>query len=517
VIQNKRLEKVICKQKTDNNKIHSYTPMISQKIPNYLLSELGQFVSSKTGLFFPEKKWPEFKRGIKSAALDLGFEDPMLYIHSLLSSSYTKKQLNILIDHLTVGETFFFRDKNLFQVLKDHILQRLIKSRHEEGKNIRIWSAGCCSGEEPYSIAMLIDQIIPEIQDWKISLAASDINEKFLQKAKNGLYSSWSFRNVPIPIVEKYFQNMDKNHFKISAHLKNMVRFYQLNLVEKEYPLLLSKDQDIIFCRNVLMYFTPLLRAQVIRSLINSLAEGGWLIVSPVEAAFIQEPDLKLVQFSGSFLFQKEFTWKENSRTIPFFFPTTPPSSAYADKRTNSERNSQSFKQDIYQEALVFFKKGFYEESAQKLSSLLSSSQNHNEIFLLKAEAMALLAKSFANLGKLDEARKWSEQAIYNEKLNPAYYYLHAGICQEQGHIKESIKFHKQALYLDPEFVLAHFALGNLFMQEGRHRKSKKHLHNALSLLLSINSKDVLPYSDGITVEVFIKIVKSMTNKDRNV
>lgn len=503
---------MICTQKTDNNKICGYARMMSQEIPDYLLSQLSQFVSSQTGLFFPEKKWPEFKRGIKNSALDLGFEDPMSYIHSLLSSSYTQKQFNTLIGHLTVGETFFFRDKNLFQVLKDHVFPRLIRSRHENGKNIRIWSAGCCTGEEPYSIAMLIDQIIPEIQDWEISIAASDINEMFLQKAKNGLYSSWSFRNVPVQIIEKYFQKPNKNHFKISAHLKKMVQFYQLNLIEKQHPLLLSKDQDIIFCRNVLMYFTPLLRAQVIRRLINSLAEGGWLIVSPVETAFIQGPDLKVVQFSDSFLFQKELPGEENPRSIPSFLP-----SDYADKGTKRDRNSQSLKQDIYQEALTLYKKGFYGESTQKLSSLLSSGQNDNEIFLLNAEAMALLGKNFANLGKLDEARKWSERAIYSEKLNPAYYYLLATICQEQGHIQESIKFHKQALYLDPEFILAHFALGNLFMQEDRRRESKKYLHNALSLLMSINPKDVLPYSDGVTVEGFIKIIKLMIDKDWDV
>ncbi len=507
---------MICTQKTDNNKIRGYAHMMSQEIPDYLLSQLSQFVSTQTGLFFPEKKWPEFKRAIKNSALDLGFEDPISYIHSLLSCSYTQKQLNILIGHLTVGETFFFRDKNLFQVLKDHILPRLIRSRHEKGKNISVWSAGCCTGEEPYSIAMLIDEIIPEIQDWKISLAASDINEMFLQKAKNGLYSSWSFRNVPMSIIEKYFQKPDNNNFKISDHLKKMVQFNQLNLVDKQYPLVLSNNQDIIFCCNVLMYFTPLMRTQVIQRLINSLAEGGWLIVSPVEAAFVQEPDLKVVQFSGSILFQKELPGKENPSTIPSFF-STPLTSVYAEKGTNREPNSQSLKQDIYQEALTLYKKGFYGESIQKLSSLLSSSQNDNEIFLLKAEAMALLGKNFANLGKLDEARKWSEQAIYNEKLNPAYYYLLANICQEQGHIRESIKFHKQSLYLDPEFVLAHFALGNLFMQEDRRRESKKYLHNALSLLTSINPKDVLPYSDGVTVEGFIKIIKLMINEDWDV
>ena len=513
---------------------------VTQDIPDHLISQLSKFISSRTGLYFPKEKWPELKRGIKDSVPALGFKDTKSCLHQLLSSSLTKKQFNTFIQHLTIGETFFFRNKNHFQILKDHILSELIVSRLGSGKNIRFWSAGCCSGEEPYSIAMLIDKMIPARQDWKITIMATDINLSFLQKAEKGVYTPWSFRNTPNQIIEKYFQKLEKDRFSISPHLKKMVRFHQLNLIEESYPLPVNNTQamDVIFCCNVLMYFTSTHRTQVIRRLTQCLAKGGWLIVSPIETAFVQQSGLNEVRFPGVILHKKEFCKGEDSnkdkyllrekeafsfnkvdQQYPKIFPdpsSLPPlHSPQTEKEIKKKSSSDSFKQDLYQKASTLYKKGCYEESAQNLTEFLSHGQPNDDLFLLHTESMALLAKNLANLGKLDEARKWSERAINTEKLNPGYYYLLSTIFQEQGLLREAIKSLKQALYLDPKFVIAHFALGNLARQQGDFHESKKYFNNALSLLLSMDPKDILPHSEGIIVEGFVKVVQSMINKEQ--
>ena len=158
------------------------------------------------------------------------------------------------------------------------------------------------------------------------------------------------------------------------------------------------------------------------------------------------------------------------------------------------------------------YKKGCYEESAEKLTRLLSNRKNSNGAFLLDPESMALLAKSLANLGKLDEAKKWSEKAANTEKLNPGHHYLLATIFQEQGRLPESIKSLKHALYLDPGFVLAYFALGNLTRQRGNVDESRKHYRNVLSLLLSMDHEEILPYSEGMTAGKLMETVKSMND-----
>jgi len=163
---------------------------VTQNIPDSLISQVSDFVNSRTGLYFPKEKWRDLKRGIKWAAREKGFEDTKLYLQQLLSSQMTKSQLDTLIEHLTIGETFFFRDKKLFQALKDNILSGWIRSPDGRGKRIRFWSAGCCTGEEPYSIAILMDQLIPKNGDWDISIRATDINDRFIDKAVNGVYTS---------------------------------------------------------------------------------------------------------------------------------------------------------------------------------------------------------------------------------------------------------------------------------------------------------------------------------------
>jgi len=202
-------------------------------ISDNLISELSEFVNLRTGLYFPREKWRDLKRNIYAAAPDLGFDDPEQCIRWMLSARLTQEQVDIIVGHLTVGETYFFRDKEVFQALKEHILTPWSRSRNGREKRIRFWSAACSTGEEPYSIAMLIDQMKPAFEGWEITIIGTDINARFLEKADEGIYSLWSFRDTPDWLMDKYFKETGKGRFEISAHIKKMVRFSHLNLVEK--------------------------------------------------------------------------------------------------------------------------------------------------------------------------------------------------------------------------------------------------------------------------------------------
>lgn len=512
---------------------------MTQNIPDHIISKLSELVRSQTGLYFTKERWTDLKRGIDSAALELDFENTETFIHSLLSSPLTGKQLDSLVRHLTIGETYFFRDKNVFKVLEKHILPDLINLRRNREKSLRLWSAACCSGEEPYTIAIYIDQVLPEWQDWEITILASDINTRFLQKAIKGVYTNWSFRDTPKWIMEKYFQRCGENRYEISPHIKKMVTFFQFNLSKEGHasPLNSTRAMDVIFCRNVLIYFDSEMRAQVIQSLSRFLADSGWLIVSPSEAPFIQQPGLYPVRFPGAILYKKGIPEKQTSdkpedkfehrprgkawfsykvlenrlsKTIPR--PSLSPSprpKAYKDLEIITKEKRPEPKQDLYGEALTLYGKGRYEESANMLAALLSQDRDNHH------ESMVLLARACANLGKLDDAEKWCKQAVNAEKLNPVLHYLLATIYHEQGHLKESIKSHRQALYLDPEFVLAHFALGNLLQKLDRFNESGKHFENALSLLLRLDTDEIIPFSEGITAGSLTELVQSMIKKEQ--
>lgn len=508
---------------------------MSDKISDDAISKLSELVRSRTGLHFPMEKRVDLKRGIKAAARELDFEDAQSCADWLATPPLTGERLEALVPHLTVGETFFFRDKSVFQLLKDHILSGRIRAHYGGQKSIRFWSAGCCTGEEAYSIAIVMDQMMPLLKDWKIKILGTDINTRFLKKAENGVYTRWSFRETPDKIVKEYFKKIDDRHFEIHPRIKRMVSFSKLNLAEQVYPLSLNNTEgmDVIFCRNVLMYFAPEVREQVLRFFSQSLSEGGWLIVSPSETTFVQKPGLNAVRLPGATLHRKGPRRKEGLEKIkpvsssshpvqPVIASPPPPAKQGVTSRgrgteqkkherilarrkidiylgESSPKKRDKTKQEIYQEALSLYEKGRYEESVQELSKVLSNDQRGDNGFLLTPESMALMAKALANLGKLDQAKTWCEQAIHAEKLQPAHYYLLATIYQEQGDLGECMKSLKKTLYLDPEFVLAHFALGSFTKKGDKRNESRKHLENARSLLLSMDSEDVLPHSDGMT------------------
>src|SRR5712692_5314204 len=135
-------------------------------VPEILLSHLTDFVAAQMGLNFPRERWRDLERGIVSAAGDFGFADAGSCAQWLLSSPLTRGQIEILASHLTVGETYFFRERKSFAVLEDHILPELIRSRRGNEQRLRVWSAGCCTGEEPYSVAILLNRMIPDLKDW---------------------------------------------------------------------------------------------------------------------------------------------------------------------------------------------------------------------------------------------------------------------------------------------------------------------------------------------------------------
>ncbi len=299
-----------------------------------------------------------------------------------------------------------------------------------------------------------------------------------------------------------------------------MVRFHQLNLAGNGYSSATNRicTMDLIFFRNVLMYFAPETISQTIDRLHYCLVDGGWLAVSPSETAFVEHSDLNTVRFPGATLHRKGEPRKKASLQIKKVIRTSRRKSAPPEKENRSKparrktdkapgKEAGKSKQDAYQEAIHLYGKKDYEKCAQKLTKLLSSGNNNGSLFLLRPEAMALLAKAMANMGKLDEAKTWCRQAVDTEKLNPGHRYLLATIYEEQNCYEESIEALNQALYLDPEFVLAHFQLGNLARRQDRPDLSRKHLGNARQLLESMDPEDPLPYSEGLTAEELLRLL----------
>lgn len=278
-----------------------------------LLSAVNHFLSERMGLYFNEMRYSDLERGLNNAAQELGYANAEQCINEILEGALSKQDLQTVVRNLTVGETYFFRDQAVFIAMEEKIIPELVRRKRREGKKVlRIWSAGCSTGEEPYSIAISLSRTIPDIATWQVHLLATDINTRSLEKAKNAVYGSWSFRTMPTEFFHQYFKPHAEGQHVLNEHLRKYVKLAYLNLAEDDYPTVKSgtTDMDIVFCRNVLIYFTQQRGKEIADKLADSIAPGGCFITSASDSSrFITQPP-KGLQRVGSTIFVKANTEK---------------------------------------------------------------------------------------------------------------------------------------------------------------------------------------------------------------
>jgi chemotaxis protein methyltransferase CheR len=495
---------------------------MTAKLSATLTAELSDFVESRLGLHFPRERWSDLERGARAASPECGFEDDVVgFVGRLLSSALTQRELETLSSHLTIGETYFFREKNSLEAFEQKIVPELIRTRRGFGGQLRIWSAGCASGEEPYSLAILLSRMIPELTAWKITILATDLNTRALRKAAAGTYTDWSFRESPSWLKSTYFKATADGRWAISPAIKKMVTFSYLNLVEDVYPSLLTctNAMDVVFCRNVLMYFTLAAREKVVHRFHRSLAEQSWLIVSPTETSSTLFSEFATVSLPGVTLYRKGVIGPQ--MVIPSFSRAEDEAREHLPVAEQVMVESESIDDSSIdvsltppqpqpgvargplisaEKALALYQQGRYQEAAQGLIAQLSENA-------INAPAMLLLARVYANQGKLTPALGWCDQAIASDKMTACAHYLRATILQEQGLPEEAIRSLRRAVYVDARFALGHFALGSLALRQGDIKESEKHFENVLSLLAGYGPEEVVPESEGLSARRLREIV----------
>lgn len=500
-------------------------------IPKQLLERLSEFVNANLGLYFPEENWSLLKHRTRFALREYGKNKLEPGIHWLLSSHLNKKQLEILISHLTIGETYFFRDKKLFNFLETNILPGLINMRKNINPYLRIWSAGCSTGEEPYTIAMLLDKLLPDIPDWNITILATDINTRALNKAAAGIYKEWSFRDIPEHIKQKYFRTKTAKSYELTEKIKNMVSFSYLNLASDSYPSLVTNTNamDIIFCRNVLMYFNKETAEKVISHFYPSLIDNGLLFVSPSEASNGRYKQFSKNLFPGVILFKKAPIQIVEKQDLEIKQLRKKVTEAYAPPKRSLPKTRVKLKLrepkptkamelegktrddpgSRFERALKFYSRSNYTEAELILLKLVEEDKNNLEYLLL-------LVKVCSNKGKLDEAQLWCTRAIELDRVNATAYFLLALILQEKNLPAQAEMNLKKAIYLEPDFILAHFTFGNLTMRSGKLREADNHFNNALDILSKLKKNEILPEADGVTAVELTEIIKSINIRDKD-
>lgn len=371
--------------------------------------------------------------------------------------------LETIVGALTVGETHFFRNRPQFDALAERVLPDLIERRHGD-RRLRIWSAGCATGEEPYSLAIVLRRLLPILEGWNVNILATDIDRSALEAARRATYRPWSFREVPAGVEERWF-NERPDGLEVRSEIRELVTFEYLNLVHDEYPSLRTNTNaiDLILCRNVLMYFGEETARRVVGRLHESLAEGGWLVVGHAEPSQEVFHDFEVVNFPGTVLYRKP----EENR-LP--------------ERTDQPRRITVLKAAVHRHV-----------NAAGASEPKSPPPED-------AEAAYALAKDAANRMEIDTAEHWLEVALKRSPFDARAHYLRGLISQEEGHPDVALEAYRRCVYVDPDFVLGHIALAGLFEQMGRSSRARPYLDNADRLLARCDAAELVPEVDGVTV-----------------
>lgn len=414
------------------------------------------------------------------------------YLTMLKESPDHSPIIEHLILNITVGETYFFRDATQMNLLKDTVLPNLITRKRKENNHIlRIWSAGSSSGEEIFTIAMLLCDILPDINAWTLNLLGTDINTMALKKALTGVYSEWSMRAIPERYKQRYFTIKDQK-YTISPSIRDMVTFLYLNLNENIFPSLLNDTnaQDIIICRNVLIYFDQERGIDLMKKFRAALVPGGTLILGASDPVYTADTDFIFNYKQGAmFVRPTEHHLKDVITSAKDQLHNIP--------LPINEIQNVAIKKSVPLPKKIATKDISIEEQKNIVNQLLNEGEWQKTLdvvhsyrkqilksaFLLSAEATAL-----ANLGKLDKAADLCYQSLAIDSTNINTHFLLAMVLIELNRNKEAETELRKTLFLDHQFVMGHFQLGLLLIKNKQNELGLKCLYNALAIVKANHS-----------------------------
>jgi chemotaxis protein methyltransferase CheR len=513
-----------------------------------------ELVMERSGLYFPEKKRVDLESGLLKALTGSALS-PLNASHNLdqyyqllrdRSHPVGRAEMERLINFLTVGETYFFRDEGQFNTLTSHVLPALIARKRAAATAIgphiqpqlRLWSAGCATGEEAYSLAIILKELLPDIDRWQILILATDINQDSLARAREALYSDWSFRETRAKAGQTRYFNFDlpTKRYALRPDIRQMVTFAPLNLIEDDYPALHNNtvSMDLILCRNVTIYFTEADTRRVVQRFYEALVQEGWLVVGHSEPSPAVYGAFQPRTWPNALLYQKTgqpHGWADNwawfqpvtippltnslatpSNKVEPFIPVSTQTEAdllfsqnpgsfvtplLSPPVPTSASSPPLLEADSCQIAAVLLSRGHISEAVNELQRQLSIDPH-------LAAAHTLLGRAYANLGRWSEAQRYCQSAIKLDKLQAEAYYLLGLVYEQEAQLESAIAMLKKAIYLEPNMPLPHLNLAVLYKQSGQKKNAERACRNAIKILEKYTPTDIVPHSGGASVQYIL-------------
>ena len=266
---------------------------------------IRDFIHEKSGIFFADNKMYLVKNRLIKRMNELGINSYRDYFYHVKYDT-SLKEFNNLMNLVTTNETSFFRNEPQLLSFSEEVLPLIINEKKQMTgtKTLRIWSAGCSTGEEPYTLAIIILEKLKSLAGWKVEIIANDISEQALQKARQGEYSGLTLRNTDTEILNRYFiKNGDV--YRVKQEIKALVNFSHLNLNDPR-RMSVNTGYDTIFCRNVMIYFSEEVKKELVRRFFNTLRPGGYFYIGHSETLHGISKAFKLVYFKNALVYHKE-------------------------------------------------------------------------------------------------------------------------------------------------------------------------------------------------------------------
>jgi chemotaxis protein methyltransferase CheR len=266
---------------------------------------IRDFILEKSGIYFAENKLYLVRNRLAKRMAELQIKSVRDYFYHV-KYDLSLNEFNKLMDLVTTNETSFFRNEPQLLSFSDEVLPLMIdeKMRERGNKSLRIWSAGCSTGEEPYTLALIVLERLKSLAGWDVEIVANDISEQVLQKARQGEYSGITLRNVRPELLARYFTKEGDN-YRVKPEVQAMVKFSHMNLNDPRKISVIT-NMDVIFCRNVMIYFSDDVKKQLVRGFYNALRPGGYYYIGHAETLHGVSKAFKLVYFKNALVYQKE-------------------------------------------------------------------------------------------------------------------------------------------------------------------------------------------------------------------
>jgi chemotaxis protein methyltransferase CheR len=440
-------------------------------------ARLKEHLIATTGLAFYADRDERLTELIASRLSTLGMRDCSCYTDFLADWKQGSAEMDVLIARLTIGETYFFRDEAQFDAIRNIILPDILE-RNQSSKRLRIWSAGCATGQEPYSLAiMLARDFADRIAGWRVGIDATDLNRGYLVQAAEGKFRAWAFRSTSDEVKRECFSK-DGLIWTIHPRYKRWISFQHMNLVEREFatPWPDGTLFDLILCRNVMIYFAPEVNRRLIGQLHNSLGDDGWLVVGAAEHGLDGYQAFRTSDVAKARIYQK----------LP------PPSVALEVTRLEETQEPVTVAPEPLAERKVI-------AALPPPAGLWIQPPVHRDPVAEPARADLEGLRQLADQGDWQRAAEYGQTLLSRDGLNPQIHFYQALICENLGRAAEAQRWLRQAIYLDRNFALAHYQLGLALERDRQMPAAARSFENVLKVLGCAPDDAIVTAGSGVT------------------